>query len=118
MLSLERPDFTYFFRSGGGEMCAVSDRELTTPFIVAPESLLDWTPSAPLEIADLDPVLALKPEIILLGTGTRQVFPPAAVMKHCLTNRIGLEVMNNASAARTYNILAGEGRQVVAAIYF
>ncbi|WP_312707201.1 MTH938/NDUFAF3 family protein, partial [Stenotrophomonas sp.] len=44
-----------------------------------------------------------------------QVFPPAAVMAACLTRGIGLEVMNNPAAARTFNILASEGRKVAAA---
>ena len=50
----------------------------------------------------------------LLGTGERQVFPSAAVMAACLTCGIGIEVMGNAAAARTFNVLAGEGRRVVA----
>jgi uncharacterized protein len=49
-----------------------------------------------------------------LGTGERQVFPSAAVMAACLTRGIGIEVMTNAAAARTFNVLAGEGRRVVA----
>jgi uncharacterized protein len=42
------------------------------------------------------------------------VFPPAAVMAACLGRRVGLEVMSNAAAARTFNVLAGEHRKVVA----
>ena len=61
-------------------------------------------------------MLALAPELLVLGTGQRQVFPPAAVMAACLTRGIGIEVMDNAAAARTYNVLAGEGRRVVVAL--
>ena len=50
----------------------------------------------------------------MLGTGAAQVFPPAAVMAACLSRGIGIEVMTNAAAARTFNVLAGEGRRVVA----
>ena len=63
---------------------------------------------------DLAPLLALEPEVILLGSGATQVFPPAAAMAACLGRGIGLEVMTNAAAARTFNVLAGEGRRVVA----
>ena len=59
-------------------------------------------------MADLEPILALNPALIVLGTGDRQVFPPAVVMAACLSRGIGLEVMNNPAAAR-FNILAGEG---------
>jgi uncharacterized protein len=68
--------------------------------------------------ADLDPVLAQTPELVVLGTGAVQVFPPAEVMAACLTRGIGIEVMDNAAAARTFNVLAGEGRRVVAGFVF
>jgi uncharacterized protein len=42
-------------------------------------------------------------------------FPPAATLAACLQRGIGLEAMTNAAAARTYSVLAGEGRRVVAA---
>ena len=51
---------------------------------------------------------------MLLGTGPRQRFPSAAVMAALLTRGIGIEVMDNAAAARTFNVLASEGRRVVA----
>ena len=72
------------------------------------------TDAAALDPALLEPILALRPELVLLGTGARQVFPPAAVLAAFLTRGIGVEVMTNAAAARTYSVLAGEGRRVVA----
>jgi len=42
-------------------------------------------------------------------------FPAPAVMAACLTRGIGIEVMDNAAAARTFNLLANEGRRVIAA---
>ena len=71
--------------------------------------------SVTLDGADL---LALEPEVVLLGTGATQVFPPAAAMAACLGRGVGLEVMNNAAAARTFNVLASEGRRVVAGFLF
>ena len=35
-------------------------------------------------------------------------------MAACLRRGIGMEVMTNAAAARTFSVLASEGRQVVA----
>ena len=55
-----------------------------------------------------------QPEVILLGCGANQSFPPAATLAACLSRGIGLETMTNAAAARTFNVLAGEGRRVVA----
>jgi uncharacterized protein len=62
----------------------------------------------------MEPVLALMPSVVLLGCGPRLVFPSAAVMAACLTRGIGIEAMDNAAAARTFNVLASESRKVVA----
>ena len=67
---------------------------------------------------DLDALLALEPELLVLGTGATQKFPPAVVMATCLQQGIGIEVMTNAAAARTYSVLASEGRRVVAGFVF
>ena len=69
-------------------------------------------------MADLDRMLALKPELIVLGSGATQAFPPPATLAACLQRGVGLEAMTNSAAARTYNVLAGEGRRVVAALVF
>ena len=53
--------------------------------------------------------------IVLLGTGLRQRFPTAAILARFLTRGVGVEVMDNAAAARTFNVLAAEGRRAVAA---
>lgn len=120
-LSLERPDYTYFLRGADGDGALVNDRRLTRSFIVAPDALVeDWPvrDARAMAAADLDALLALQPELVLLGTGATQAFPPAAVMATCLQRGVGLEVMTNAAAARTYAVLAGEGRQVVAGFVF
>jgi uncharacterized protein len=59
-------------------------------------------------------ILALDPEIILLGTGQRQIFPAASFGAQFLRAGIGFEVMDTAAACRTYNVLAAEQRRVVA----
>jgi len=64
--------------------------------------------------ADCEPLFALQPAVMILGTGTNQRFPSREVLAAFLTRRIGIEVMNNAAAARTYNVLLGEGRKVAA----
>jgi uncharacterized protein len=116
-LNHELPDYAYALRAADGRSARVNDRVLESSFILAPNELIeDWKagPSASLLPEDLVPLLALNPELILLGTGDRQLFPSAAVMAACLTRGIGIEVMTNAAAARTFNVLAGEGRRVVA----
>ena len=120
-LNLERPDYQYFLRGADGGSALVNERRLTASFIVAPEALVENWPvrdASALAPTDLEPLLALAPELLLLGTGARQVFPPAAALATCLQRGVGIEVMSNAAAARTYTVLAGEGRRVVAGFLF
>lgn len=96
----------------------VNDRRLEASFIVHPAGLVeDWPPASceALQPHHLEQALALAPEVVLLGSGRLQRFPAPAVMAACLTRDVGIEVMDNAAAARTYNVLAAEGRKVVAA---
>lgn len=120
-LNLERPDYLYFLRGADGAGALVNDRRLEHSFVIAPNALIeDWPlrDAGAMVPADVDAMLALKPELIVLGTGAQQRFPPAAVMAACLQRGIGIEVMTNAAAARTYSVLAGEGRRVVAGFVF
>jgi uncharacterized protein len=59
---------------------------------------------------------AQRPELVILGTGRRQRFPPPALYAALIQAGIGLEVMDTGAACRTYNILASEGRRVSAAL--
>ena len=93
---------------------------VSTPLIVTIDRLvLDWSPPAveQLGFADFQPVLELEPEVILLGTGERQRFPPLAVTTAILRLGIGIEIMNTAAACRTYNVLVSELRRVAAALF-
>lgn len=113
----EQPDFEYFMRGADGGSALVNDRRLVASFIVAPDRLVEGWPVADatrLTPDDLAPLLALQPELIVLGTGETQAFPPPETQAACLSRGIGLEAMTNAAAARTYNVLASEGRRVVA----
>lgn len=116
-LSHERPDYAFTLRAADGRSAKVNDQVLQRSFILTPAHLqTDWAATQPeaLDAATLEPLLALEPELVLLGTGDRQVFPPAEAMAACLTRGVGIEVMTNDAAARTFHILAGEGRRVVA----
>jgi uncharacterized protein len=88
-------------------------------FVLSPKHLLrDWTPTSidDLQAEHLDPIIELQPELVLLGTGTRLTFPAPQLLASLHRQRIGVEVMDTAAACRTYNILMGEGRFVVAGL--
>jgi len=120
-LHQERPDYEFVLRGAGGASARVNDRVLRESFIVAPDRLVEgWLVRdvASLSVTDLEPALALKPEVLVLGTGSQQAFPPPETTAACLARGVGLEAMTNAAAARTYAVLAAEDRKVVAAFIF
>ncbi|WP_041604115.1 Mth938-like domain-containing protein [Thioflavicoccus mobilis] len=87
--------------------------------IVTPRRLVPgWGPVAAAQLtpADVEALLDFAPQVILLGTGERQVFPAATLLTAAHKRRIGIEVMDTGAACRTYNILVGEGRDVVAGL--
>jgi uncharacterized protein len=63
-----------------------------------------------------DELLMLKPELVIFGSGARLRFVSAALYRSLIEARIGLETMDTTAACRTYNVLAAEGRSVVAAM--
>lgn len=87
---------------------------LTTTAIVD-----DWRPCpvADLSPEHLAPIVDSNPDVLVLGTGTKNMFAPRDIMFALARKGIGLEVMDTAAAARTFNVLAGEGRNVAAILY-
>jgi uncharacterized protein len=74
---------------------------------------------AGLSMDDFAAVLALGPasvEFVLLGAGATQILPPKAIREGLRAAGIGLEFMSTESAARTYNVLASDGRRVAATL--
>ena len=96
---------------------ALPERILSSSFLLTAERVEDWPVSSLEQIDDaaLQAVHALEPELVVLGTGRRQVFPSQRILAAFLTRGVGIEVMDNGAAARTFNLLAAEGRRVVAA---
>ena len=88
--------------------------------IVLPERLEPWPVAGFAALAEEDFALlaALKPEVVLLGTGSRLRFPHPRLTAPLARARIGLEVMDLQAACRTYNILMAEERHVAAALLF
>lgn len=61
---------------------------------------------------------ALKPELVIFGSGPKLRFARADLLRALIDARIGVETMDTAAACRTYNVLLAEGRAVVAALIF
>ena len=86
--------------------------------VSATQIVSDWRPQSidDLELDDIDAILALEPEIVVLGVGEHQRFPRPEWTAALLARGIGCEVMITGAACRTYNVLVSEDRRVVAAL--
>ena len=118
-LQIEKPAGTNLVRSYGQGQLRIGERLHSTSLIVTATTIIaPWRPMTASELtaADLEPLLGLAPEVVLLGTGARQQFPDAQVLRILHAQRIGVEVMATAAACRTYNVLVTEGRSVAAAL--
>jgi len=120
-LHLSNPAGLNLFTAYGDDYVAVNKEKHSKNLIVLPEAIIfEWSTATPASLAgnDMTKLLELGSEIILLGTGRRQCFPPGALMRPFAPAGIGLEIMDLQAACRTYNILAAEGRKVAAALLF
>ena len=118
-LRLQKPGDHLFIRSvSDSGICVVDDWYAGALILSAERLITDWSVAALDQIseAQLEPIFELAPEIVLLGTGAQQHFLPAELMMAFYRRGIGAEVMNTRAACRTFNVLASEDRQVVAAL--
>jgi uncharacterized protein len=107
------------FTAYGEGYVMVNGRRYETSLIVLPEQLIEnWEPRAPGDLGEghFAELATLDVEIVLLGTGTTLRFPAPRLTAPLVRAAIGCEVMDTHAAARTYNILMGEGRRVAAAL--
>ncbi|KAF7599082.1 MAG: hypothetical protein CGU28_07980 [Candidatus Dactylopiibacterium carminicum] len=86
--------------------------------LLEPQTLSVWhvRRAADIDAQAIADIAARKPSLVLLGTGPRQHFLPAAVLRPLIEAGIGYEFMDTAAACRTFNLLASEGRRVLAAL--
>jgi uncharacterized protein len=117
--TLVRPAGAHVVRAYAPGQIRIGDRDIATSLIVTADTLIEpWRPRRidDLVAADLEPAVGLTPEVLLIGTGARQVFPGAEVFAALRAARIGFEVMATGAACRTYNVLVAEDRRVAAAL--
>jgi uncharacterized protein len=109
---------TNFIRAHEPGEIRIGEQSIRSNCIVTADRILEWPVQsiASLTLADLEPVIALAPEIVILGSGETQRFPDPQLLGAILSRGIGCEVMNTGAACRTYNVLVSEDRKVAAAL--
>jgi uncharacterized protein len=118
-LTLDRPGEHLFIRSVSVTGIQIADQLYAGPLIVsASELITDWDIKQPGDLSEssLETVFSLAPEIVLVGTGAKQIFPAPELLMSFYRRHIGVEFMNTRAACRTFNVLVSEQRNVVAAL--
>jgi uncharacterized protein len=109
----------YYIQAYTSTQVTIAGQSFDKSLIISKDAVIKhWPVSHFTQLQDTHflPILELKPEIFLLGTGSNQHFAPAALLQALFNNHIAVECMTTAAACRTYNILIAEQRPVVAAL--
>jgi uncharacterized protein len=119
-LSLDRPGEHLHVRAVTDKGICIADAWYDGPLLLTPDAIhSDWPPYsvAALDIEHLKAIFDLRPDVALLGTGaTHEQLPRELLVEVYRLGAGGLEVMSTDAACRTFNVLAGDGRKVVAGL--
>ena len=118
-LTLHWPGEHFFIRSAGKEGIVVTDELDCNSLVLSAESVVpEWPVASVSELGPehLQPIFDLDPEVVILGTGDTQAFPPPQLVMKFYEKGIGFEAMTTEAACRTFNVLVSEERKVVAAL--
>jgi len=118
-LTLHDPEDSYTIRSCSAAGIVIEQTLYTDSLMVTPGRIFPAWPvrdARRLARDDLHELLQYEPELVVLGTGSAQVFPDLELVRALMRDGLGIEVMDTASACRTYNVLASENRRVGAAL--
>ncbi len=118
-LTLQRPGEHHYINSVSADGIQVVDQLCAGSIIVSAQRLItDWPVLSSGEITphQIGKILALEPELVLIGTGEHQVFLEPEILMNFYNHPVGVEVMSTRAACDTFNILVSEGRNVVAAL--
>ncbi len=118
-LHLQTPDGTLLINGYESDSISVNGKRYEQSLIILPQRIVEnWAHGEPSELCaeHFSDLREAGLEILLLGTGVKHRFPNPRLMVDLAGMGIGLESMDTLAACRTYNILAGEGRKVAAAL--
>ena len=105
-----------YVQSYSNDSLIIDDREFRFPVILSPTKIM--TNNLPDKFEEFYPkiipkLLAMKPELILIGTGAKHQITDGQVNE----SAIGIDFMTTGAACRIYNVMIEESRNVLAALY-
>jgi len=98
----------------------INDQIFTQAVLLLPQRVITESLSASWEafgVNDIEQLLQTGADVLLLGTGERQHFPPMSILKTAYSQGRTVEVMDTRAAAHTFVVLAAEGRNVAALMF-
>ena len=116
--TLDNPQGEFVFSNYGDGFLTVNDQSHNNSLVIFPDLLEAWP------VSDFDQLTAdhftifteRNPDVVILGTGSSQRFPPVELRRELARRKIQLDIMDTPAACRTYNLLVSEDRDVGAAI--
>ena len=117
---VDDPNSDNTITSYGPGWIKIAQRKINNPCVVTRATLT--TDSLPSNIMNLgmqniEPIVSMSPEVVIIGTGKKQLFLDQKISSILTNQRIGVEYMDTAAACRSFNILLAEERSVVGIFY-
>ena len=117
---VDDPNSDNTITSYGPGWIQIAQRKINNPCVVTRATLT--TDSLPSNIINLgmrniEPIVSMSPEVVIIGTGKKQLFLDLKISSILTNQRIGVEYMDTAAACRSFNILLAEERSVVGIFY-
>ncbi len=121
-LTLEGGSLTNLVRGYSADGIRIGEELVRTSCIVTPDTLItSWAArraSPNSATAHVEAILALTPELVILGTGAHAaICACCSASAHSHSGLVGLEAMQLGAACRTFNVLVQEERRVAAALF-
>ena len=96
----------------------VNEKQHTESFLITPTTLRSWDIRNIADIAlSLEDIISYAPDTLIIGTGAKTVMLGPDKLQELIKHKISYEIMSSAAAAKTYNILAMDNRNILAAIF-
>ena len=118
-LTLHRPGEKFTIRSVGEAGFRVGNKIYRDSIVISSTDVLpEWTPQNTDELSaeHFETIFGQEPELVLIGTGKKQIFLSPELLAEFYQRGVGVECMNTMAACRTFNVLVSEDRRVTAAL--
>lgn len=119
-LQSDNKEYKHLIKSFSSGKIKINDIDYQKNLIITSDEIIENirpTLFHELMLEDFAPILSLKPSILLIGTGEKHEFLNPSLMSFLLNHQMGVEVMTTRAAARTFNVLVSEGRNVNAILF-